>query len=61
MSTKQKLLLAAAQIETAKFLLQSALKDRPMSPVARATIQDMIEEIDLPGEHLKTFADEWQD
>lgn len=59
MSTKQKLMLAAAQIETAKILLQSALKDRPMPPIARATIQDMIEEIDLPGDHLKTFAAEW--
>lgn len=61
MSTKQKLMLAAAQIETAKFLLQSALKDRPLPPLARATLEDMIEEIDLPGEHLKTFAEEWRD
>lgn len=61
MSTKQKLMLAAAQIESAKFLLQSALKDRPMPAIARAAIQDMIEEIDLPGEHLKTFAEDWQD
>jgi len=61
MSTKQKLMLAAAQIETAKFMLQSALKDRPLPPLARATLEDMIEEIDLPGKHLKTFAEEWQD
>lgn len=38
MSTKQKLMLAAAQIESAKFLLQSALKDRPMPAIAQAAI-----------------------
>lgn len=61
MSTKQKLMLAAAQIETAKLLLQSALKDRPLPPLATAMIEGMIEEIDLPGEHLKDFANDWED
>lgn len=61
MSTKQKLELAGAAIETAVLLLQSALKDKPLPAIARATIQDMIEEIDLPGQQLKDFANDWKD